>query len=105
MQTRSSSPGLGKQRAHSVALPIPTNCCNKLVPVTIPPLLGMGSPASGCRPSSAGRCAFRKTVSGVTWQNGHVERLIGSIRRECVDHLVVFDEAQLRRMLKAYAVY
>ena len=27
------------------------------------------------------------------WQNGHVERLIGSIRRECLDHLVVFDEA------------
>jgi transposase InsO family protein len=29
------------------------------------------------------------------WQNGHVERLIGSIRRECLDHLVVFDEAQV----------
>jgi len=33
------------------------------------------------------------------WQNGHVERLIGSIRRESLDHLVVFDEAQLRRVL------
>ena len=30
------------------------------------------------------------------WQNGHVERLIGSIRRECLDHLVVFSEAHLR---------
>ena len=30
------------------------------------------------------------------WQNGHVERLIGSIRRESLDHLIVFDEAQLR---------
>ena len=39
------------------------------------------------------------------WQNGHVERLIGSIRRECLDHLVVFDEAQLRRVLKNYASY
>jgi hypothetical protein len=30
---------------------------------------------------------------------------IGSIRRECLDHLVVFDEAQLRRVLKSYASY
>ena len=37
------------------------------------------------------------------WQNGHVERLIGSIRRESLDHLVVFDEAQLRRVLRSYA--
>jgi transposase InsO family protein len=39
------------------------------------------------------------------WQNGHVERLIGSIRRECLDHVVVFGEGQLRRILKAYAAY
>jgi transposase InsO family protein len=39
------------------------------------------------------------------WQNGHVERFIGSIRSECLDHLVVFDEAQLRRVLKNYASY
>jgi transposase InsO family protein len=39
------------------------------------------------------------------WQNGHLERLIGSIRRECLDHLVVFGEADLRRVLKAYASY
>ena len=39
------------------------------------------------------------------WQNGHVERLIGSIRRESLDHLVVFAEAQLRRVLKSYASY
>jgi hypothetical protein len=39
------------------------------------------------------------------WQNGHVERLIGSIRRECLDHVVVFGEAHLRRMLTAYAAY
>jgi transposase InsO family protein len=39
------------------------------------------------------------------WQNGHVERLIGSIRRESLDHLVVFDEAQLRRLLRNYASY
>src|SRR5579864_9542886 len=39
------------------------------------------------------------------WQNSHVERLIGSIRRESLDHLIVFDEAQLRRVPKNYASY
>jgi transposase InsO family protein len=39
------------------------------------------------------------------WQNGHAERLIGSIRRECLDNIVVFGEAHPRRTLKAYAVY
>src|SRR5690242_3699476 len=40
-----------------------------------------------------------------TWQNGHVERLIGSVRRESLDHLIVFGEEQLRGVLKAYASY
>jgi len=39
------------------------------------------------------------------WQNGFVERLIGSIRRECVDHFVVLGEAHLRRILQSYAHY
>ena len=39
------------------------------------------------------------------WQNGHAERLIGSIRRECLDHLVVSGEAHLRQVLKTYAAY
>jgi transposase InsO family protein len=39
------------------------------------------------------------------WQNGFAERLIGSIRRECLDHLVVLSEARLRRMLQSYADY
>jgi transposase InsO family protein len=39
------------------------------------------------------------------WQNGHAERLIGSIRRECLDHIVVLGEAPLRRILAAYASY
>src|SRR5260221_5416022 len=39
------------------------------------------------------------------WQNGFVERLIGSIRRECVDHIVVLGEAHLRRIPKSYARY
>ena len=39
------------------------------------------------------------------WQNGFAERLIGSTRRECVDHLIVLGEAHLRRVLRAYARY
>ena len=39
------------------------------------------------------------------WQNGHVERLMGSIRRECLDHMLVLGEVHLRRVLAAYAGY
>jgi len=39
------------------------------------------------------------------WQNGFAERLIGSIRRECVDHMIVLSEAHLRRILIRYAAY
>ncbi len=39
------------------------------------------------------------------WMNGHVERLIGSIRRECLDHLIILDADHLRRVLRAYAEY
>ena len=39
------------------------------------------------------------------WQNGFAERLIGSIRRECVDHFIVLGEAHLRRILRTYARY
>jgi Integrase core domain len=39
------------------------------------------------------------------WQNGHAERLIGSIRRECLDHVVVFGERHLRNLLRSYQQY
>jgi transposase InsO family protein len=39
------------------------------------------------------------------WQNGFAERLIGSIRREGLDHVIVLGEAHLRRILKSYADY
>ena len=39
------------------------------------------------------------------WQNGFAERLIGSVRRECLDHIIVLGEAHLRRILKSYARY
>ncbi len=47
----------------------------------------------------------KPTAPASPWQNGFAERLIGSIRRECVDHLIVLSEAHLRRILQAYARY
>ncbi len=39
------------------------------------------------------------------WQSPYVERLIGSIRRECLNHIIVFNERHLRRLLKSYFEY
>ena len=39
------------------------------------------------------------------WQNAYVERVIGSIRRECLDHFVIFNERHLRRILSSYVDY
>jgi transposase InsO family protein len=39
------------------------------------------------------------------WQNAYVERVIGSIRRECLDHVIVVNEAGLRRVLTDYVTY
>jgi putative transposase len=39
------------------------------------------------------------------WQNAYLERLIGSIRRECLDHVMVLNETGLRRILKSYFEY
>src|SRR5262245_53986368 len=39
------------------------------------------------------------------WQNPYVERLIGTMRRECVDRVLVFGEAHLRQILSSYAAY
>jgi transposase InsO family protein len=47
----------------------------------------------------------RPTSFRSPWQNGYVERLIGSIRRECTDHLLVFNAEHLRRILAKYASY
>ena len=47
----------------------------------------------------------RPTAPRSPWQNGYVERLIGSIRRECLDHIVVSGEAHLRHILKTYVSY
>jgi transposase InsO family protein len=47
----------------------------------------------------------RPTAPRSPWQNGHSERLIGSIRRECLDYVVVFGECHLRHVLASYAAY
>ena len=45
----------------------------------------------------------RPTSFRSPWQNGHIERLIGPTRHECTDHVIVFNEAHLRRILSKYA--
>jgi transposase InsO family protein len=47
----------------------------------------------------------KPTAPASPWQNGYVERLIGSIRREYVDHVIILGEAHLRRILRSYARY
>jgi transposase InsO family protein len=47
----------------------------------------------------------KPTAPAAPWQNGFAERLTGSIRRECVDHIIVLGELHLRRVLKSYADY
>jgi len=47
----------------------------------------------------------KPTAPASPWQNGYCERLIGSIRRDCLDHVVVFGERHLRHLLRSYANY
>ena len=47
----------------------------------------------------------RPTSPRSPWQNACAERLIGSIRRECIDHVVVFGERHLRHVLLSYMNY
>ena len=59
---------------------------------------------------------FRRRVAGMRieevmtaphspWQSPYVERLIGSIRRECLDHVIVLGENHLRRIMRSYIAY
>jgi transposase InsO family protein len=47
----------------------------------------------------------RRTAPQSPWQNGYCERAIGSIRRECLDHVVVLGERHLRHLLQSYAMH
>src|SRR5208283_5672085 len=68
-----------------------------------------GTETESMVPSSCADCAMgirdKPTAPASPWQNGFAERLIGSIRRECVDHFIVLGEAHLRRILRAYVGY
>jgi putative transposase len=46
-----------------------------------------------------------RTAARSPWQNPYVERLIGTLRRECLDHVVVLNETHLRRLLSHYLLY
>jgi len=59
---------------------------------------------------------FQKRVEGLglvevpiaprsPWQNGYVERFIGSLRRECLDHVIALNERQLLRVVRTYVAY
>ena len=45
------------------------------------------------------------TAPRAPWQNPYVERLVGSIRRECLDHVIVWNQRSLRRILRSYFAY
>ena len=47
----------------------------------------------------------KPTAPASPWQNGFAERLIGSMQRECVDHIIVLGEMHLRQILRSYADY
>ncbi len=47
----------------------------------------------------------KRTAYRSPWQNGTAERWIGSARRELLDHVIVFDEPHLRRLLRDYVDY
>ncbi|SRR6266568_7856171 len=61
-------------------------------------------------------CAFRQRIRDMSiqevlsapaspWQRAFVERLTGSVRRDCLDHVIVLGEGHLRRILKSYLAY
>jgi putative transposase len=56
---------------------------------------------------AARRLGIREVLTAAQspWQNAYVERLIGSIRRECLDHVIVLNESGLCRNLKSYLDY
>jgi len=58
-------------------------------------------------PAARGGHGHREAISAPAspWQNPYAERVIGSIRRECLDHVIVLNEAHLRRVLKIYSQY
>ena len=67
--------------------------------------IATGSTAASSHADARRGIRDKPTAPASPWQNGVAERLIGSIRRECVDHIIVLGEAHLRRILQSYADY
>ena len=76
----------------------------------------MGDRAAVSHPGSRWGALFRSrlqamginevlTTSRSPWQNAYAERIIGTIRRECLDHVIVLSEGHLRRILSSYFDY
>jgi hypothetical protein len=84
MQRRVLELAMGLRGAMVLALPLVSGCWL---------LYPEGTFYSGC------------PAPGETEQSPYVERLIGSIRRECLDHVIVFNEAHLIRILTSYFAY
>jgi len=75
-------------------------------PVSASPARTLGRTAGGMggSPESVvAESAYRLQLTALS--NGYVERVIGSIRRECLHHVIVFDERHLRRVLRDYVAY
>ncbi|MGB8525625.1 MAG: integrase core domain-containing protein [Rhodoplanes sp.] len=47
----------------------------------------------------------RPTSTRSPWQNPYTERLIGTLRRDCLDHVLIFGARHLRRILASYSCY
>ena len=61
-------------------------------------------PTAPTEPVTAARPRTGRGTGGA-WQNAYVERLIGTVRRECLDRMLIFGEAHLRKILSSYAAY
>ena len=66
-----------------------------------------GSGVSGVSSATAKAMGIEevRTAPRSPWQNAYVERFIGSVRRECLDHVIVLNAAGLRTILKSYMAY
>src|SRR5438552_10728676 len=68
---------------------------------------GIATASSATPSASRFRMAIQEVLSAPRspWQRAYVERVIGTIRLECLDHVIVFNEASLYRQLKSFVTY